>query len=154
MTTREHATGASRRFDLTWFLPFVVKYRRPLGQVLLASLVIQFVALLTPIFFQLVIDKVLVHGTLSTLDVLAIGLLAVSTWDVALSGLRQWLLSHTTSRVDAELGSALFRHLLTLPLAYFETRRVGDTVARVREHDQVREFLTGPTLSTGAPSDR
>ena len=148
LTTRERLAGEGRRFDLTWFLPFVVKYRRPLEQVLAASFVIQIVALLSPIFFQLVIDKVLVHGTMATLDVLAIGLVVIFLWETALTGLRQWLLGHTTSRIDAELGSQLFRHMMGLPLAYFETRRVGDTVARVRELDQIREFLTGPVLST------
>nr|WP_255696919.1 type I secretion system permease/ATPase [Sandaracinobacteroides sayramensis] len=148
LTTRERLAGKNRRFDLTWFLPFIVKYRRPLGQVLAASFVIQIVALLSPIFFQLVIDKVLVNGTMSTLDVLAIGLTVIFLWETVLTGLRQWLLGHTTSRIDVELGSQLFRHMLGLPLAYFETRRVGDTVARIRELDQIREFLTGPVLST------
>jgi subfamily B ATP-binding cassette protein HlyB/CyaB len=148
LTTRERLAGPQRRFDLTWFLPFIVKYRQPLKQVLAASFVIQIVALLSPIFFQLVIDKVLVHGTLATLNVLAIGLAAIFLWETALTGLRQWLLGHTTSRIDAELGSQLFRHMLGLPLGYFETRRVGDTVARVRELDQIREFLTGPVLTT------
>jgi ATP-binding cassette, subfamily B, bacterial HlyB/CyaB len=149
MTTREALAGAARRFDVTWFLPFLVKYRRPLLQVLAASFVIQIVALVSPIFFQLIIDKVLVHGSLSTLDVLAIGLAVVFVWEVLLGSGRQWLLSHTTSRVDAELGASLFRHMLNLPLTYFETRRVGDTIARVRELETIREFLTGPALSVG-----
>ena len=149
MTTREALAGTKRRFDVTWFLPFLVKYRRPLIQVVVASLVIQIVGLVSPIFFQLIIDKVLVHGTLTTLDVLAIGLAVVFVWETLLSSARQWLLSHTTSRVDAELGSALYRHMLNLPLAYFETRRVGDTIARVRELDTIREFLTGPALGVG-----
>lgn len=149
MTTREALAGSKRRFDVTWFLPFLVKYRRPLIQVLVASFVIQIVALVSPIFFQLVIDKVLVNGTLSTLDVLAIGLAIVFLWETLLTSARQWLLSHTTSRVDAELGASLYRHMLNLPLGYFETRRVGDTIARVRELETIREFLTGPALSVG-----
>jgi len=149
MTTREAIAGARRTFDLTWFLPFLVKYRKPLLQVLVASFVIQIVALISPIFFQVIIDKVLVHGTLSTLDVLAVGLAAVFVWEVLLGSGRQWLLSHTTSRVDAELGASLFRHMLNLPLTYFETRRVGDTIARVRELETIREFLTGPALGVG-----
>lgn len=149
MTTREALAGTKRRFDVTWFLPFLVKYRRPLIQVLVASFVIQIVALVSPIFFQLVIDKVLVNGTLSTLDVLAIGLTVVFVWETLLTSARQWLLSHTTSRVDAELGASLYRHMLNLPLGYFETRRVGDTIARVRELETIREFLTGPALGVG-----
>lgn len=149
MTTREALAGSKRRFDVTWFLPFLVKYRRPLIQVLIASFVIQIVALVSPIFFQLIIDKVLVNGTLSTLDVLALGLAIVFFWETLLTSARQWLLSHTTSRVDAELGASLYRHMLNLPLGYFETRRVGDTIARVRELETIREFLTGPALSVG-----
>lgn len=149
MTTREALAGAKRPFDVTWFLPFLVKYRRPLIQVLVASLVIQIVGLISPIFFQLIIDKVLVHGTLSTLDVLAIGLTVIFVWETLLTSARQWLLSHTTSRVDAELGASLYRHMLNLPLGYFETRRVGDTIARVRELETIREFLTGPALGVG-----
>lgn len=149
MTTREMLAGAKRPFDVTWFLPFLVKYRKPLVQVLAASFVIQIVGLIAPIFFQLIIDKVLVHGSLTTLDVLAVGLAVVFIWEVLLGSGRQWLLSHTTSRVDAELGASLFRHMLNLPLTYFETRRVGDTIARVRELETIREFLTGPALSVG-----
>lgn len=92
LATREGLAGTRRTFDVTWFIPFLVKYRRPLNQVLIASFVIQIVGLLSPIFFQLVIDKVLVHGTLATLDVLAFGLIVVFFWETALSGLRQWLL--------------------------------------------------------------
>jgi len=124
-----------------------VKYRKPLRDVLIASFFIQVVALVSPIFFQLVIDKVLVHHSLTTLHVLAIGLAVVSIWEVALSGLRTWLFSHTTNRVDAELGAQLFRHLLNLPLSYFEARRVGDSVARVRELETIREFLTSNTVT-------
>jgi subfamily B ATP-binding cassette protein HlyB/CyaB len=149
MTTREALAGARRHFDVTWFLPFLIKYRKPLIQVLIASFVIQLVGLVSPIFFQLIIDKVLVHASLSTLDVLAIGLAVVFVWEVLLSSGRQWLLSHTTSRVDAELGASLFRHMMNLPLTYFETRRVGDTIARVRELETIREFLTGPALGVG-----
>lgn len=149
MTTREALAGSKRHFDITWFLPFLVKYRKPLIQILTTSFAIQIVGLVSPIFFQLIIDKVLVNGTLSTLDVLAIGLSIVFVWEVLLGSGRQWLLSHTTSRVDAELGASLFRHMLNLPLNYFETRRVGDTVARVRELETIREFLTGPALSVG-----
>ncbi len=90
----------------------------------------------------MVIDKVLVHKGITTLEVLALGLLVVSVFEVLMGGLRTYLFSHTTSRVDAELGSKLFSHLTHLPLAYFQARRVGDSVARVRELETIREFLT------------
>ena len=147
MTTRERMAGAARAFDVTWFIPAIVKYRHLLRDVLIASFFIQILALITPLFFQIVIDKVLVHNGLTTLEVLAIGFLVVSIFDVAMSGLRTYLFSHTTSRVDAELGSRLFRHLTHLPMAYFQARRVGDSVARVRELETIREFLTSSALT-------
>jgi subfamily B ATP-binding cassette protein HlyB/CyaB len=147
MTTRERVSGAQRAFDVTWFIPSLVKYRHLLRDVLIASFFIQILALISPIFFQIVIDKVLVHNGLTTLEVLAVGFLAVSIFDVAIGGLRTYLFSHTTSRVDAELGSRLFSHLTHLPMAYFQTRRVGDSVARVRELETIREFLTSSALT-------
>lgn len=147
MTTREALIGAGRRFDISWFIPALVKYRKPLRDVLIASLFLQLMALVSPVFFQLVIDKVLVHQSLTTLDVLAIGLAVVLIWETALSALRTWLFAHSTNRVDAELSARLFRHLLSLPLAYFEARRVGDSVARVRELERIREFLTSNAIT-------
>ncbi|GAA5083110.1 type I secretion system permease/ATPase [Lysobacter panacisoli] len=142
MTTRERVAGVSRAFDVSWFIPALVKYRHLLRDVLIASFFLQLLALVTPLFFQVVIDKVLVHKGITTLEVLAVGLFVVSVFEVAMAGLRTYLFSHTTSRVDAELGSKLFSHLTHLPLAYFQARRVGDSVARVRELETIREFLT------------
>jgi subfamily B ATP-binding cassette protein HlyB/CyaB len=147
MTTRERIAGPSRKFDVTWFIPSLVKYRHLLRDVLLASFFIQLLALASPIFFQIVIDKVLVHNGLTTLEVLAFGFLVVSCFDVLMGGLRTYLFTHTTSRVDAELGSRLFQHLTHLPMAYFQARRVGDSVARVRELETIRDFLTSSALT-------
>ena len=147
MTTREGLVGKSRRFDISWFIPVLVKYRKPLRDVVLASFFIQLVGLLSPLFFQVVIDKVLFHQTFTTLYVLVTALVVSSIWEVLLQGLRTWLFAHTSNRVDAELGSQLFRHLMALPLSYFEARRVGDSVARVRELDQIREFLTNNSIT-------
>ncbi|MFI5015378.1 MAG: type I secretion system permease/ATPase [Hyphomicrobiales bacterium] len=133
-------------FGFRWFLPSLWRYRKPLAHVLIASLFIQFFALVTPLFFQIVIDKVLVHKGLSTLVVIVVGLAAISLFDATLQFLRAYVLSHTSSRIDVELGSRLFDHLLRLPLAYFETRPTGQTVARVRELETIRNFLTGPGL--------
>lgn len=140
-------SGESARFDFTWFIPSIVKYRRLLGEVLLVSFVLQIFSLLTPLFFQVVMDKVLVHHGLTTLDVIAVGLLGIMLFETALSGLRTYVFAHTASRIDVELGSRLFRHLVTLPLAYFQARRVGDSVARVRELEQIRSFLTGNAIT-------
>lgn len=139
--------GELSKFDFTWFIPAIVKYRKLLGEVLLVSFVLNIFALLTPLFFQVVMDKVLVHRGLSTLDVIAIGLLGIMLFETALSGLRSYVFAHTASRIDVELGSRLFRHLVTLPLAYFQARRVGDSVARVRELENIRSFLTGNSIT-------
>lgn len=139
--------GELSKFDFTWFIPAIVKYRKLLGEVLLVSFVLQIFALLTPLFFQVVMDKVLVHRGLTTLDVIAIGLLGIMLFETVLSGLRSYVFAHTASRIDVELGSRLFRHLVTLPLSYFQARRVGDSVARVRELENIRSFLTGNTIT-------
>ena len=138
---------ARRRFGLGWFVPAVVKYRWVLGEVLVASAFVQLFALLTPLCTQVVIDRVLVHKGLTTLHVLAIGMMAAAVFEVVLSGLRTHLLAHTSSRIDVELGAAVYRHALALPLTYYQARRVGDTVARVRELDRIRELLTGSALT-------
>lgn len=134
--------GTSRPFDVTWFIPALMRYRRLLGEVLASSFVLQLFGLATPLFFQVVIDKVLVHQGLTTLDVIAFGLCAVIIMETLLGGLRSYLFTHTTSRVDVELGAKLYQHLVALPLTYFQMRRVGDSVARVRELETIREFLT------------
>ena len=136
------------KFDFRWFLPSLWRYRRPLTHILFASLFIQLFALVTPLFFQVIIDKVLLHKGMSTLVVVVIGLLLIGLFDVMLQYLRAYALNHTTSRIDVELGSRLFDHLLRLPLSYFETRAAGQTVARVRELETIRSFLTGQGLSS------
>ena len=147
LTTRAHIAGAARRFDFSWFIPEIVRYRRLFGEILIASFFVQLLALVTPIFFQLVIDKVLVHHGLTTLHVLIIGLAAVSVFEVSLSALRTYVTTHTTSKVDVALGARLFNHLLALPISYFEARQAGQSVARVRELENVRAFLTGSALT-------
>ena len=147
MTRRAGLSDIGRRFDITWFLGAIHKYRRLLGEVLLASFFLQLFALVSPLFFQVVIDKVLVHRSLSTLDVLVVGLVAISMFETVLGILRTYLFSHTTNRIDVELGARLFHHLLALPMAYFQARRVGDSVARVRELENIRNFLTSSALT-------
>ena len=147
LASRASLAGELARFDFTWFIPALVKYRRLLGEVVAVSFVLQLFALVTPLFFQVVMDKVLVHHGLSTLDVIAVGLLVVVVFESLLSGLRSYVFAHTTSRIDVELGARLFRHLLQLPLSYFQARRVGDTVARVRELENIRQFLTGNAIT-------
>jgi ATP-binding cassette, subfamily B, bacterial HlyB/CyaB len=146
-TKRANLRLQDLKFDFTWFIPALVKYRTLLGEVLIASFFLQLFALLTPLFMQVVIDKVLVHKGFTTLHVLAIGMIALALFDAILGGLRTYLFSHTSNRIDVGLGAQLFRHVLALPLAYFETRRVGDTVARVRELEHIRQFLTSHSVT-------
>jgi subfamily B ATP-binding cassette protein HlyB/CyaB len=148
LLTRRAALGdPARRFGIGWFVGAVKKYRAALAEVLVASFFLQLFGLMAPLFFQVVIDKVLVHRGLSTLEVLALGLGLLSVFDVVLGGLRTYLFAHTTNRIDVELGARLFRHLVALPMAYFQARRVGDTVARVRELETIRQFLTSSALT-------
>jgi subfamily B ATP-binding cassette protein HlyB/CyaB len=147
ITTREGVAGAAGRFDIGWFIPQIVRYRKLIGEVLLITLCLNLLGLAAPLFFQNVIDKVLVHNTLATLQVLSIGFVAVSLWEVVFGWLRTRLYSETSQKLDVELGAKLFRHLLGLPLSYFEARRVGDTVTRVRQLESIREFLTNASLS-------
>src|SRR5262249_31492328 len=100
MTRRAGLVDLARRFDVTWFLGAIHKYRHQLTEVLLASFFLQLFALISPLFFQVVIDKVLVHRALSTLDVLVIGLLAISAFETILGILRTYLFAHTTNRID------------------------------------------------------
>lgn len=148
VASRASVLGELAKFDFSWFVPAVVKYRKLLLEVFIVSFFIQLFALVTPLFYQVVMDKVLVHRGLTTLDVIAIGLVSMAVFEVVLSGLRTYVFSHTTSKIDVELGARLFRHVLALPLAYFESRRVGDTIARVRELENIRSFLTGQALTS------
>lgn len=144
---RSLLTDLSRRFDITWFLGAIHKYRRLLAEVLVGSLFLQLFALVSPLLFQVVIDKVLVHRSVTTLDVVVTGLVAIAIFETILGALRTYLFSHTTNRIDVELGARLFRHLLALPIGYFRARRVGDSVARVRELENIRNFLTSSALT-------
>jgi subfamily B ATP-binding cassette protein HlyB/CyaB len=144
---RALAGNGAAHFGFKWFIPALLVYRKLFAEVLLASFFIQLFALITPLFFQVVIDKVLVHKGLTTLDVLAFGLIVVSIFEVLLGGLRTYVFSHTTNRVDVQLGARLYRHLLSLPMSYFAARRVGDSVARVRELENIRSFISGSALT-------
>jgi subfamily B ATP-binding cassette protein HlyB/CyaB len=136
-----------RPFGLSWFIAAIHKYRGIMSEVLFASFVLQLLGLVSPLFFQVVVDKVLVHRGESTLDVLIVGLLSVSAFESLLGVMRTYLFSHTTNRLDVELGARLFRHLFALPLGYFQARRAGETVARMRELDNIRQFITGSALT-------
>jgi subfamily B ATP-binding cassette protein HlyB/CyaB len=147
LTSKASYAGDMAKFDFTWFVPAIVKYRKLLGEVLLISLVLQIIGLATPLFFQVVMDKVLVNHAMKTLNVIAIGLICATLFEATLTGIRTYVFAHTSSKIDVELGARLFRHLLNLPLAYFQARRVGDSVARIRELENIRNFLTGNAVT-------
>ena len=134
-------------FNLKWFLPAVWRYRGLLFEVLIASFTLQLLGLATPIFTQVIIDKVMVQESIPTLDVMGVALLTVAVFEAILGVLRMFIFTHTTNRLDLSLSAQLFRHLMRLPLAYFEARRVGDTVARVQELEEIRQFLTSTALT-------
>lgn len=147
ITTRKTLKSSFKKFDISWFIPAIIKYKKLFIEVLAASFFLQVFALVSPLLFQVIIDKVLVHHSLSTLDVIFFCLIAIAIFECLLGALRTYVFSHTTNRVDVELGAQLFKHLLGLPLAYFGVRRVGETVARVRELENIRNFITGSALT-------
>jgi ATP-binding cassette, subfamily B, bacterial HlyB/CyaB len=147
LTSKANYAGEMANFDFSWFIPAVVKYRRLLGEVLLISFVLQLIGLATPMFFQVVMDKVLVNHAMKTLNVIAVGLIMATLFEAMLTGIRTFVFANTSSKIDVELGARLFRHLLNLPIAYFQARRVGDSVARIRELENIRSFLTGNAIT-------
>ncbi len=134
---------AQARFDISWFIPEFLNHKRLLGEILVFSFILQLLALISPLFFQVVMDKVLVHQAWSTLDVLVFGLVVTGIFEVILRGCRQYQYAHTANRIDIALGLKMVEHLLGLPLLFFKSRQVGAIVTRVRELDSIREFLTG-----------
>ncbi|WP_392564379.1 type I secretion system permease/ATPase [Orbus wheelerorum] len=146
-TKRVSWETVNQEFNIQWFLQAFMRYKKLIGEILMASFFIQILALVTPLFFQVVVDKVLAHQSLTTLDVLALGMLTIVIFDVILGGLRNYQMAHTSQRIDVMLSSLLYKHLLSLPLSYFKSRQVGITVARVYELKTVREFLTGGALT-------
>ncbi len=147
LAQRGGTLDAVKEFDIRWFIPSLVKYRKLFGDVILASFFIQLFALVTPLFFQVVMDKVLVHRGFTTLDVIIFAFFVIAVFDALLGGIRNYVFSHTTNRVDVELGAKLYHHLMGLPVAYFAARQVGQSVARVRELDTIRNFITGSALT-------
>jgi len=135
------------KFGFSWFWHELLKHRRVWRDVLLASLFIQLIGLTTPLFTQVIIDKVVVHQTESTLIAIAVGLVMFMLFNAGMSWLRQYFISHTGTRVDAVLGSAVFRHLLRLHLPYFEHRPTGTLIARVHAVETIREFMAGAAVS-------
>lgn len=135
------------KFGFGWFYAQMLNYKKIIGEVLLASFILQLFGLVAPLFTQVILDKVLVHRSMTTLDVLAIAFVAVALFEFIINLIRNYIFVHTTSKIDAKLGAKLFHHLLALPIAYFERRKVGNIIARVRELDTIREFIANKSIS-------
>lgn len=135
------------KFGFKWFFNEIYKYKKIIAQVFLGSFVIQLFGLVTPLFTQVILDKVLVNRTISTLDVLAFAFVVVAIFELLLNLSRNYIFIHTTNKIDAKLGAKLFKHLFQLYYTYFETRQVGNIAARVRELDRIREFITDKSVS-------
>lgn len=134
-------------FGFRWFVPELLKHRPIWRDVLLASLAIQVLALATPLFTQVVIDKVVVHQTTNTLIVIGFALAVAMLFGAAMAWIRQYLVLHTGNRVDAVLGTRVFEHLLGLPVRYFEHRPTGTIVARLHGVETIREFVSGAAVT-------
>ncbi|RFB77943.1 type I secretion system permease/ATPase [Methylovirgula sp. 4M-Z18] len=146
VTKPSQIASESFKFGLAWFMIPVRRYWQPISHVLVASFFIQLIGLGLPLTFQLVIDKVLVYKSYSTLLLVITALLLLSIFEAALKYMRTYVLNHTSNRIDVELGARLFEHLLSLPISFFETRAAGVIVTRAREIENVRRFLTGKSL--------
>ena len=150
MTVEARLTWAEfrRRYNLEWFYQVILHYQQIFAEIMLASAFLQAMGIMMPLFTQVVIDKVVGNGGLSTLTVLGVGMLVLALVQSVLSGVRTHLLNQVTTKLDAILGTRLFRHLISLPVPYYEHRRVGDTLMRVGSLGSVRQFLTGTSLTT------
>ncbi len=138
---------ASKKFGLSWFLPSVNRYRWTLFQVLIASIFVQLLGLANPLLIQQIFDKVIVTGNGDSLPTFGVLLLIFALFEAVLNTLRTYLFVDTTNRIDLTLGTAVIQQLLNLPLTYFEKRTVGELSARIAELENIRQFLTGTTLT-------
>ncbi|MBR3721669.1 MAG: type I secretion system permease/ATPase [Selenomonadaceae bacterium] len=143
----EKLTDKVDGFGFSWFIPVVAKYKGFLLKVLFLSLVLQLLGLLTPLFTQLIIDKVLVHHSLSTMDVLIGGMIVVAIFNTWMLALRSYLFLNTTNKIDVILSSHLFKKVSELPSKFFDKWQVGDVVSRMNEVETIRGFLTGSALT-------
>ncbi len=150
---RQHAPGEAlwsrdpQQFGFGWFVPELLKHKAIWRDVMLASFVLQLVGLTTPLFTQVIIDKVIVHQTQSTLIAIAAGLTLFLLFNAFLTWLRQYFILHTGNRIDAVLGSQVFRHLVRLHLRYFEQRPTGTLIARLHGVETIRQFISGAAVT-------
>lgn len=142
------AVDEDQPFGLKWFLPLLLRHKAVFRDIALATLLLNFVSLGTPLFTQLVLDKVLVHENLSTLWVLTAGVAILIVFEMAVFYIRQFLLISATNKVDMRLARNVFSHLLGLPVDYFERQAAGLIARQVQQIQQIRNFLTGSLFFT------
>jgi ATP-binding cassette, subfamily B, bacterial HlyB/CyaB len=133
--------------NMKWLFKEFYKHRPVFTAVITSSFFIQLFGLVTPLFIQVIIDKVLAHHALTTLEVVAGAFMIILVFDTIMNLMRNYLLYHTANKVDASLGAKVYRHLLSLPFRYFETRKVGNIITRVRELENLRQFMTNISLT-------
>lgn len=136
-----------KEFGFRWFIPELLKHKRVWRDILIASLILQLVGLATPLFTQVIIDKVVVHQTQSTLIAIGAGMVFAIIFSASFTWIRQYLVIHTGNRIDAVLGHRVFAHLLKLPMPYFANRPTGTLVARIQGVETIREFVSGAAIS-------
>lgn len=146
LAERRHQPKAVR-FGFGWFIPSIRKHSAQFRNILLVSLMLQGIALVSPLFFENIIDRVLVGRSLSSLQVLALAMLVLALFEPVYGFLRSWLFANFASKVNSELSGRLYQHLTALPMDYFQKRQSGEIIARVREMAQIRQFLTGSALT-------
>jgi ATP-binding cassette, subfamily B, bacterial HlyB/CyaB len=146
-TTRLKEIGEAAPSSFWQFWELIKPHKTVLSEVFVASLLIQLFALVTPLLTQLLLDRVVVQRSSVSLMAVGLGLLIFGLFRVIMTGLRQYLLDHTSQRVNLALIVGFIRHTFRLPLSFFESRYVGDIMARVRENDKIQRFLTGEALS-------
>ena len=130
-------------FGLRWFIPEFYRQRALLSQVALAILSISLIGLAIPIFFQLVVDKVLVHESYNTLTVLGFGVMVMLLFNAALEYLENYFLLFATNRIDIRLATRTFAKLLSLPVDFYERISSGVLIKHMQQTEKIRSFLSG-----------
>jgi ATP-binding cassette subfamily B protein len=146
---RPLAKEEREKFGFRWFLPAIRKHKKILAEVFIASFFVQMLGLANPLLTQVIIDKVLVQNSLSTLHVLGVLFVLIAVATVVLTAVRTYLFVDATNRIDLSVGSRIMDHLYKLTLSYFQRRPVGEVSSRLRELENIREFLTGTALTVG-----
>ncbi len=141
-------TDENQPFSLRWFLPEILRQKTAFIDIGLAVLFINAIALITPIFFQIVIDKVLVNQAFTTLHVLGLGMTVMLIVNGCLDFLRDYLLLHATNKIDLRVTARTFRHMLHLPLNFFERVTAGVLTKHMQQTANIRGFLTGNVFLT------